>query len=82
MRIKSAQNTQNHNQIGYAWYPRRAVASFPPLKGHMRSHYDVIRSSTFFANNFWQKWARDVGLVPQCSSRQGASIDMQDDLPT
>ena len=27
--IKSAQLTQNHNQIGYAWYPRRAVASFP-----------------------------------------------------
>ena len=28
---------------------------------------------TFFANNF-------VGLVPQCSSRQGASTDMQYDL--
>ena len=27
--IRSAQLTQNHNQIGYAWYPRRAVASFP-----------------------------------------------------
>ena len=32
---------------------------------------------TFFANNFWYKWARDVGLVPQCSSGQGASTDMQ-----
>ena len=29
MRIRSAQLTQNHNQIGYAGYPRRAVASFP-----------------------------------------------------
>ena len=29
MRTRSAQLTQNHNQIGYAWYPRRAVASFP-----------------------------------------------------
>ena len=29
MRIRSAQITQNHNQIGYACYPRRAVASFP-----------------------------------------------------
>ena len=28
---------------------------------------------SFFANNFWAKWAGDVGLVPQCSSRQGAS---------
>ena len=28
MRIKSAQITQNHDQIGYAWYSRRAVASF------------------------------------------------------
>ena len=28
MRIRSAQLTQNQNQIGYAWYPRRAVASF------------------------------------------------------
>ena len=27
--IRSAQITQNHNQIGYAWYPRRTVASFP-----------------------------------------------------
>ena len=26
--IRSAQLNQNHNQIGYAWYPRRAVASF------------------------------------------------------
>ena len=29
MRIRFAQITQNHSQIGYAWYPRRAVASFP-----------------------------------------------------
>ena len=29
MRIRSAQITQNHNQIGYALYPRRVVASFP-----------------------------------------------------
>ena len=29
MRIRSDQLTQNHNQIGYAWYPRRSVASFP-----------------------------------------------------
>ena len=35
---------------------------------------------TFFANNFWYKRARDVGLVPHCSSRQGASTDMQHDL--
>ena len=28
-RIRSAQITHNHNQIGYAGYPRRAVASFP-----------------------------------------------------
>ena len=38
MRIRSAQITQNHNQIGYAWYPRRAVASFPRWKviwGHI-----------------------------------------------
>ena len=28
MHIRSAQLTQNHNQIGYAWYLRRAVASF------------------------------------------------------
>ena len=27
--IRSAQIAQNHNQIGYAWYPRRTVASFP-----------------------------------------------------
>ena len=53
MRIRSAQLTQNHNQIGYTWYPRRAVASFSPLKGHLRSHFDVIGRRTFFANNFW-----------------------------
>ena len=35
---------------------------------------------TFFANNFWYKWARDVGFVSQRSSRQGASPDMQYDL--
>ena len=29
MRIRAAQLTQNHNQIGYAWYPWRAVAWFP-----------------------------------------------------
>ena len=29
VRIRSAQLTQNHNQIGYVRYPRRAVASFP-----------------------------------------------------
>ena len=38
MRIRPAQITQDHNQIGYAWYPRRAVASFPRWKviwGHI-----------------------------------------------
>ena len=38
MRIRSAQITQNHNQIGYVWYPRRAVALFPRWKviwGHI-----------------------------------------------
>ena len=80
MRIRPAQITQNHNQIGYSWYPRHAVASFPRCKviwGH------IMTSSgrrTFFANNFWYKWARDVGLMPQCFSRQGASTDMQHDL--
>ena len=27
--MRSAQLTQNHNQTGFAWYPRRAVAAFP-----------------------------------------------------
>ena len=38
MRIRSAQITQNHNQIGHAWYPRRTVALFPRWKviwGHI-----------------------------------------------
>ena len=35
---------------------------------------------TFVANKFWYKWAREVGLMPQCSPRQGASTDMQYDL--
>ena len=51
--IRSAQLTQNRNQIGYAWYPRRAVASFPCWKvswGHIMTSSD---SRTFFANNFW-----------------------------
>ena len=29
IRIRFTQLTQNHNQIDYAWYPRRTVASFP-----------------------------------------------------
>ena len=52
MRIRTAQLTQNRNQIGYAWYPRSAVASFPRWKviwGHMTSS----DHRTFFANNFW-----------------------------
>ena len=51
--IRSAQLTQNRNQIGYAWYPRRAVASFPRWKviwGHIMTSSD---RRTFFANNFW-----------------------------
>ena len=80
MRIRSDQITQNHNQVGYAWYPRHAVASFPRWKviwGHIMASSGRQR---FFANNFWQKWARDMGLVPQCSSCQGASTNMQHDL--
>ena len=51
--IRSAQLTQNRNQIGYAWYPRRAVASLPRWKviwGHIMTSSD---RRTFFANNFW-----------------------------
>ena len=40
--IRSAQLTHNHNQIGYAWYPRRAVASFPV---EMMDLVDAFRSN-------------------------------------
>ena len=51
-----------------------------PLKGHLRSLYDVIRSPYIFVNNFWQKRDRDLGKVPKCLSHQDASSDMQHDL--
>ena len=49
MCIRSAQITQNHNQIGNARYPRRAVASFPVERSFEVRH--IMTSSgrrTFF----------------------------------
>ena len=48
MRIRSAQITQNHNQIGYASYPQHADASFPRYKV-ISCHHVAVR---FFANKF------------------------------
>ena len=74
--IRSAQLTQNHNQIGYAWYPWRAVAWFPVERSSevtLWRHRVTVRFLPITSD-------RNERLVPQCSPRQGASIDMQHDL--
>ena len=79
MRIRSSQLTQNHNQIGYAWYPRRAVASFPVERSSevtlWRYRVTVRFLSITFDRNELETWG-----WCQCSSRHGASTDMQHDL--
>ena len=46
-----------------------------PFKGHIAPYF------RFFVDNFWLNEDTDMGMVPMCLSRQGASIDMQYDLP-
>ena len=52
-RIRSTQLAQNHNQIGYAWYPQRAVASFPVERSSEVTLWRNRVVVRFFANNFW-----------------------------
>ena len=52
MRLRFAQLTQNHNQIGYAWYPRRAFASFPVERSSELTLWRHRVAVRFFANNF------------------------------
>ena len=60
MRIRSAQISQNHNQIGYAWYPRGDVASFPRWKviwGHiMTSSGRIYFLPISFDRNELETW--------------------------
>ena len=60
MRIRSAQITQNHNQIGSAWYPQRAVASFPRwkvIRGHIMTSSSRQRFlSITFDRNEIETW--------------------------
>ena len=69
MRIRSAQIIQNHIHIDYAWYPRRAVASFPRWKviwGHIMTSSGRQRflPITFDRNELetWG-WCHSVRLV-------------------
>ena len=69
MSIRSAQITQNHNKIGYVWYPRRAVAPFPRWKvtwGHIMTSSGRQRflPITFDINELetWA-WCNSVRLV-------------------
>ena len=52
-----------------------------PLKGHLMSYNDAMRSMYLFAWNFWLDWDKDMGQVSNGSSIQGALNDMQHDLP-
>ena len=47
MRVRSAQLTQNRNQIAMLDIPGALMHHFP-LKGDLRSHYDVIGSPYVF----------------------------------
>ena len=69
MRIRSAQNTQSHNQTGYAWYSQRAVASFPRWKvicGHIMTSSGRQRflPITFHGNDLetWG-WCHSIRLA-------------------
>ena len=69
IRIRTTRLTQNYNQIGYAWYPRRAVASFPVEKSSevtLWRHWVAIRflPITFDKNELdtWG-WCHSVCLV-------------------
>ena len=41
-----------------------------PLKGHLRSYNDVMRSMYVFACNFWLDWDRDMGQVGHSTTDQ------------
>ena len=77
--IRSAQLTQNHNQIGYAWYPWRAVTSFPVERSSevtLWRHRVAVRFLPItFDKIELEKWG-----WCQCSSRQGTLPDTQHDL--
>ena len=62
--------------IGQLWTIRVKNCITYPSKGHLRSP-EVTQPS--FANNFWSKRDRDVGLVSVRSSWPGKSSDMQYD---
>ena len=63
-------------RIGRLWTIRVKICIAYPSKGH----FEVTRGhQPSFANNFWSKRGRDVGLVSVRSSRSGESTDMQYD---
>ena len=47
------------------------------LKGHQRS---FEATNSFFANNYWLKQDRTLGMASLCLSQQDATTDMQHDL--
>ena len=64
------------HRIGQLWTIWVKICIAYPSKGHLRSPRGHQPS---FANNFWSKKYRDVGLVSVRSSCQGESNDMQYD---